>query len=153
MLVIVFIATLIISTIAAVKSDLTFGWLWLTFWPFHLCAFILFGAPAAVFAIIPARANSKYKKLIKQPYLILCDGKIVQSSQTYKSGNKLEFFCEYKADGEKRKIRVPKIIGAPMLKKEESNAKVVYDKTTTTVVVQKGKFPDVLKRFTKNDVI
>ncbi|MDE6001503.1 MAG: hypothetical protein K2G96_04195, partial [Clostridia bacterium] len=80
MLVIVFIATLIISTIAAVKSDLTFGWLWLTFWPFHLCAYILLGAPAAVFAIIPARANSKYKKLLKQPYLILCDGKIVQSS-------------------------------------------------------------------------
>lgn len=148
--VIVFIITSIFSAIAALESDLSFGWLWLNFWPFHLFTVVLLGIPGAVLAIIPARANAKYKRLIRQPYVIICDGKLVHSSPTHKANNKLQFYCQYKLDGKKIEVKVPKMIGAIMLKRGDTSVKVVYDKTTATVVVKKGKFPDVIKLYNRN---
>ncbi len=151
--VIAFIAALILGIFFAANSDYTYGEALLNFWPFLLFVFVAFGTPAAVFAIIPARANSKYKQLIRQPYVGICDGKLVQSTPTYRSYIKLKFFCEYKADGKIRKISVPKIIAGAMLKKGYYDVKVLHKKSKVNLVVKKGKLPHLLKRFKKNNVI
>lgn len=114
---------------------------------------IVTGIPSTVFTVIPLQANLKYKKGIKQQNIILYDGQIVYSSPIYKEDNRFKFFCEYKENGEKRKIAVPKIIGAVMLKKGKTSIKVASFKDYKIVVVKKGKFPDSLKRFNKNDTI
>lgn len=153
MLVITLIATLILSIIGAVNSNLTFIQFWVKFWPFHVFVLIVTGIPSTIFAVIHLQANLTYKKGIKQQNIILYDGQIVYSSPIYKEDNRFKFFCEYKENGEKRKIAVPKIIGAVMLKKGKTSIKVASFTDYKIVVVKKGKFPDSLKRFNKNDTI
>ncbi len=140
------IVTLILSAFVAARSDLTFGGQMLAFWPLHLFSFTVSGITGATFAIIPLSARKKYKQLVCRPGVIICEGKIVCSAQTYRGNEKAAFFCEYKAGGEKRKIRVPKTIASSMVKRGVTDVRVVYDKTAAIVVVEKGKFPDRLKK-------
>ena len=106
--------------------------------------------------------NRCITSVLKQTYknievLLIDDGSIDKSGSicdSYaKEDNRFKFFCEYKENGEKRKIAVPKIIGAVMLKKGKTSIKVASFKDYKIVVVKKGKFPDSLKRFNKNDTI
>lgn len=114
--------------------------------PFMSIGIVAFGVPCVIYLIIPVRARSAYDKLLNSPTAKMTDGKLVHSEKTYKSDNKLAFYCEYSDGKEKKRLRVPAWIASTMVKHGNTAVKVVFDSAAAMVLVKKGKYPDIFIR-------
>lgn len=112
---------------------------------------LLFGMPFydilggfAVYSVaIPTTAKRKYRKLLENPNARCTQGKIVHADKTYKSDNKMRFYCEFYDGKQKRSVRVPFRSASNLVRHNKTTAMVVFDETDATVLVRKGVYPDV----------
>ncbi|MDE5562794.1 MAG: hypothetical protein K2J01_04535 [Clostridiales bacterium] len=142
MLAILLTVGVIFSTVVAAQSTISFWKEMLSFVPMFVFGLVVFGIPSAVFLIIPKRTMSKYYKLLNSSGARVTDGKIHTTAKTYKSDNKLKFYCEYNDGTSKKKVPVPRMFASSMIKSGNTSVKVVFDNYTAIVLVKNDRYPN-----------
>nr|MDE5714520.1 hypothetical protein [Anaeroplasmataceae bacterium] len=148
---VMFMFALIIAFIFAylLSKDLnvSFGNGFLHLLPLFIFAVLVLGIPSLCFFIFPLYYLKKFKKLLFDKDTKIYQGKLIHGDGKLQSKNGLKFYCEYQEGHEMKKIRVLRKFVAILVKKKRSSVYVLVNHSITMVLIEKGKYPDIISFF------
>ena len=109
---------------------------------FWLPFFVIFMAFSLYTISITMIEKRKYRKLLASPDVQCTVGKIVHRDKTFKSDNKMRFYCQFNDGKEKRSVKVPYRSSSNLVKWGKTKVLVVYNRTEAVVLVKRGEYPD-----------
>ena len=109
---------------------------------FWLPFFVIFLAFSLYTFSITMIEKRKYRKLLASPDVQCTVGKIVHRDKTFRSDNKMRFYCQFNDGKEKRSVKVPYRSSSNLVKWGKTKVLVVYNRTEAVVLVKRGEYPD-----------